>query len=51
VGPAVLVYPDGIWYYNVKPDDVAEIVDEHLVKGKPVERLLAVRLGSGHARG
>lgn len=39
VGPAVLVYPEGIWYAQVAPEDVAEIIDEHLLKGKIVERL------------
>ncbi len=39
-GPIVVVYPDGAFYTHVKPDDVEEIVAEHLVGGKPVERLL-----------
>lgn len=39
VGPAVLVYPEGIWYAQVAPEDVAEIIEEHLLKGKIVERL------------
>jgi (2Fe-2S) ferredoxin len=34
------VYPDNVWYSFVKPKDVQEIVDQHLVGGKPVERLL-----------
>jgi (2Fe-2S) ferredoxin len=38
-GPAVVVYPDNVWYGNVKPEDVAEIVKSHIVEGKPVERL------------
>ncbi len=41
VGPAVLIYPDGVWYYGVTPEDVPEIVDEHLVANRVVERLLA----------
>lgn len=39
VGPAVLVYPEGIWYAQVSPDDVSEIIEEHLLNGKVVERL------------
>ena len=39
-GPIVIVYPEGIVYSGVKPHDVAEIVREHLVKGKVIERLL-----------
>jgi (2Fe-2S) ferredoxin len=38
-GVAVVVYPEGVWYGGVKPDDVAEIVDRHLVGGVPVDRL------------
>jgi (2Fe-2S) ferredoxin len=39
-GPNILIYPDGVMYSGVQAADVAEIVDEHLVGGKPVERLL-----------
>ena len=39
-GPIVVVYPDGTCYSHVKPDDVDEIVGEHLVKGRPVQRLI-----------
>jgi (2Fe-2S) ferredoxin len=38
-GPVVVVYPDGVWYGFVKPSDVDEIVTQHLVQGRPVERL------------
>ena len=38
-GPTVVVYPEAVWYGNVKPEDAAEIVAEHLVGGRPVERL------------
>lgn len=38
-GPTVVVYPEGIWYGRVKPEDATEIFDSHLVKGTPVERL------------
>jgi (2Fe-2S) ferredoxin len=38
-GPAVVVYPDNVWYGNIKPEDVAEIVQSHLVSGIPVDRL------------
>ena len=39
-GPVVAVYPDGTFYSHVKPDDVDEIVQSHLIGNKPVERLL-----------
>jgi (2Fe-2S) ferredoxin len=38
-GPTVVVYPEAVWYGHVKPEDAAEIVNEHLIGGKPVERL------------
>ena len=39
-GPSVAIYPDNVWYGGVSLADVKEIVSEHLVGGKPVERLL-----------
>lgn len=38
-GCSVVVYPEGVWYGHVTPDDVEEIVEQHLVNGQPVERL------------
>ena len=43
-GPTVVVYPEAVWYGHVKPEDAAEIVQEHLINGRPVERL---RLADG----
>ena len=40
LGPVVIVYPDGTFYSRVEKDDVQEIVSEHLLKGRPVERLV-----------
>lgn len=39
-GPAMVVYPDAIWYEKVKEDDVKEIVESHLKNGVPLERLI-----------
>jgi (2Fe-2S) ferredoxin len=39
-GVSVVVFPDNTWYGHVTPSDVAEIVDEHLIGGRPVERLV-----------
>lgn len=38
-GPVCVVYPEGIWYTYVDTEDVDEIIDSHVVGGKPVERL------------
>ena len=40
LGPIVIVYPDGTFYSRVTADDVKEIVEEHLLKGRIVERLV-----------
>ena len=39
-GPNVVVYPEGVFYSHVKLSDVDEIVEEHLLKGRVVRRLL-----------
>lgn len=39
VGPVVIVHPDGTFYSRVQAADVEEIVNEHLLKGRPVKRL------------
>lgn len=38
-GPTVVIYPDAVWYGGVTAEDAAEIVEQHLVNGQPVERL------------
>jgi len=40
VGPVAVIYPDGVFYQNIKPEDAKEIVTEHLLKGRVVERLV-----------
>jgi NADH-quinone oxidoreductase subunit F len=40
LGPVVVIYPDMLLYARVQPEDVPLIVEEHLLKGRPVERLL-----------
>lgn len=40
LGPIVVIYPEGSFYSMVKEENVKEIVDEHLLKGRPVTRLL-----------
>ncbi|MEG2896748.1 MAG: NADH-quinone oxidoreductase subunit NuoF [Eubacterium sp.] len=40
LGPVVIVYPEGTFYSRVEPSDIEELVEEHLVKGRPLERLI-----------
>ncbi len=44
VGAAVMVYPDGVWYAKVRASDVPEIVEEHLLNGRVVDRLALMQL-------
>ena len=44
IGTAVMVYPVGTIYGQFQPEDVAEIVEEHLEKAKAVERLALMKL-------
>lgn len=49
VGTAVLVYPDGVWYAQVRAEDVPEIIEEHLINGRVVARLALLKLPyAGH---
>ena len=40
LGPAMVVYPEGLWYHYENTDDIDEILEKHIVQGNPVERLL-----------
>ncbi|HET57618.1 MAG TPA: hydrogenase [Deltaproteobacteria bacterium] len=39
MGPVMVVYPEGIMYVEVKKEDIPELVEEHFLKGRPLERL------------
>src|SRR5437879_12610297 len=39
-GQTVVVYPDAVWYGRVKADDIDEIIESHIIGGKPVDRLV-----------
>jgi len=39
-GPVLVVYPEGIFYKHVAIEDIDEIVEEHIIKGRPLERLM-----------
>ncbi|WP_354685633.1 ferredoxin [Cupriavidus necator] len=43
LGPVLVVYPEAIWYTYVDEHDIDEIIDSHLLNGKPVERLMVDR--------
>ncbi len=54
LGPIMIVYPEGAFYSRVTVDDVTEIVDEHLMKGRIVKRLLydeTIQEGSDEIKG
>jgi (2Fe-2S) ferredoxin len=44
IGTAVLVYPEGVWYAQVRAEDVPEIIEEHLEKGNVVKRLALIEM-------
>jgi len=46
IGAAVLVYPDGVWYAQVRAADVPEIIEEHLLNNRVVERLALLKVPS-----
>ena len=39
-GVIIVVYPEGVYYANVTPQDVPQLVEEHLLKGRPLKRLI-----------
>jgi (2Fe-2S) ferredoxin len=44
IGAAVMVYPDGVWYAQVRATDVPEIIEEHLLNGRVVQRLALMQV-------
>ena len=44
IGAAVMVYPDGVWYAQVRAADVPEIIESHLLQGRVVQRLALLTL-------
>ena len=46
IGTAVMVYPEGTWYAQVQAKDVSEIIKEHLLNGKVVDRLAVVEVNN-----
>jgi (2Fe-2S) ferredoxin len=46
IGAAVMIYPDGVWYAQVRAADVPEIIESHLLNGRVVERLALLQVPS-----
>src|SRR6185436_3700428 len=44
IGAAVMVYPDGVWYAQVRASDVSEIIEEHLLNNRIVQRLALMKV-------
>ena len=49
-GPIVKILPEDSFYVQVKPEDVPELIAEHIIKGREVERLLYVKEKKKHAK-
>jgi len=47
LGPIAVVYPDGVFYQRLTPDDVTAVSEQHLLKGRVVERLLYTKPETG----
>ncbi len=44
IGTAVMVYPEGVWYAQVRAHDVVEIIEKHLIGGEVVKRLALLEM-------
>src|SRR6266498_2585962 len=44
IGAAVMIYPDGVWYAQVRASDVPEIIESYLVNGRVVQRLALLKV-------
>jgi len=49
IGPAVQVYPEGVWYAGVTAKKVKKIIHQHLLAGHPVKALMVKQVGPGVA--
>ncbi|MBE6657205.1 MAG: NADH-quinone oxidoreductase subunit NuoF, partial [Ruminococcaceae bacterium] len=50
LGPIMIIYPEGTFYSMVQKEDIPEIVEEHLLKGRIVERLVYTDTGDAEAK-
>lgn len=44
IGAAVMIYPEGVWYAQVRAADVPQIIEEHILNGRVVERLALLKV-------
>src|SRR5438034_7981671 len=44
IGAAVMIYPDGVWYAQVRSSDVPQLVEDHIINGRVVERLALMKV-------
>jgi (2Fe-2S) ferredoxin len=42
-GPTMVVYPEGTWYHGMTPEKIPQLVQQHLVEGRPVEEWMFAR--------
>jgi len=49
-GATVLIYPEAVWYGGVRPEDVEEILERHVIGGEVVERLVMPAFAGGPKR-
>ena len=47
-GPVLVIYPDGIWYTYTNEQDIDAIIEEHLLNGRKVKRLLLPMIAPDH---
>ena len=50
IGAAVMIYPDGVWYAQVSAEDVPEIIEQHILNERVVERLALLKVPSEGSR-
>jgi NADH-quinone oxidoreductase subunit F len=47
-GVILVIYPEGVYYGNITPADIPELVEEHLLKGRPLKRLILSEIPKQH---